>query len=268
MDVSALRGLWRRSMIAWPDGSRDSTSSVRWLQGLRACIDLRQPPAGEDFSRVRALDQLSIEQCTWLAKQQGFAGHCAFDGSHFEWVRAIDLQPKAPSADAGSLAWQGDVLVETGRDVAYIEHWHRDALAPTLPVAAVSLRATHEYTPAALLRVGPLFMFARDRAVLASAYRTLGECIAAAPTLRQARELVDCEISFGDAQSAGFQISASSLPYRIGDALDPRFTRGHLSTMDRAADGRPLLRHWHITGSEGNLDALQHTAAPSPWIGK
>jgi hypothetical protein len=263
-DVSALRGLWRRTMIAWPDGSRDTTTSVRWLQGLRACIDLRQPAAGEDFSRVRCLNQLSIEHCTWLAKQQGFAGHCAFDGSHFEWVRAIDLQPKAPWADAGSLAWEGDVLIETGRDVAYVEHWQRDPLAPTLPVGAVTLRDIHENTLAALLRVGPAFMFARDRTVVASAYHTLGECIAAAPTLRQARELVDCEISFGDAQSAGFQIRASSLPYRIGDTLNPQFTRERLTTMDRAADGRPLLRQWEITGSEGNLNALQHAAAPSP----
>jgi hypothetical protein len=257
-DVSELRGLWRRSLIAWPDGARDATTSVRWLQGLRACIDLRQPADAADFSRVRARGDLSIDQCAWLATQQGFAGHCTLDGSYFEWTRTIDFQPRAPWADAGSLCWEGGVLVETGRDIAYVEHWQRDAAAPTLPVGAVTLRATDENTAAALLRVGPLFMFARDRAVVPAAHRTLGECVAAAPTLRHAQELVDCEISFGDARSAGFRITASSLPYRLGDALDPHLARERLTTTDRAADGTALVRHWDITGSEGELDALQH----------
>lgn len=257
-DVSELRGLWRRSLIVSADGERDTTTSVCWLQGLRACIDLRQPAAAADFSRVRARGDLSIDQCAWLATQQGFAGHCTFDGCYFEWTRTIDFQPAAPCADAGSLCWEGGVLVETGRDIAYIEHWQRDAAAPTLPVGAITLRATDENTTAALLRVGAVFMFARDRAVVPVAHRTLGECVAAAPTLRHAQELVDCEISFGDARSAGFRITASSLPYRLGDALDPHLTRERLTTTDRTPDGTALVRHWDITGSEGELDALQH----------
>jgi hypothetical protein len=261
-DVSELRGLWHRSLIAWPGGNRDTTSSVRWLQGLRAFIDLRQPAAATDFSRVHARADLSIEQCAWLAKQQGFAGHLAFDGSHFEWIRTIDYQPRAPSADAGSLCWEGDVLVETGRDIPYIEHWHRGAAAPTLPVGAVTLRAIDEDITAVLLRVGPVFMFARDRAVAPATHRTLGECVAAVATLRHAQELVDCEISFGEAKAAGFRITASSLPYRLGDALNPQLTRERLTTMDRAADGTALRRHWRITGSEGEPDALQHAGTP------
>jgi hypothetical protein len=258
-DVSELRGLWRRSLIAWPDGQCDTSTSVRWLQGLRAFIDLRQPAEVADFSRARSLGDLSMDQCAWLARQQGFAGHCTFDGGYFEWARSIDFQPRAPCDDAGSLCWQGGVLVETGRDVAYIEHWHRNT-APTLPAGAVALREANEKTAAALLRVGPVFMFARDRAVVPAARRTLGECVAGAPTLKDARELVDCEISFGDVQSAGFRITASSLPYRIGDALDPHFTRERLTTMDRAADGAVLVRHWEITGSEGELDALAESS--------
>lgn len=262
-DVSELRGLWRRSLIAWPDGNRDNTTSVRWLQGQRAFIDLRQPADTADFSRVRARGDLSMEQCAWLAKQQGFAGQLAFDGNHFEWIRTIDYQPRTPWADAGSLCRQGDVLVETGRDIPYIEHWHRDAAAPTRPVGAVTLRAIDEDITAVLLRVGPVFMFARDRAVIPAAHRTLGECVAAVPTLRHAQELVDCEISFGEAQTAGFRITASSLPYRLGDALDPQLTPERLTTLDRAADGTAVRRHWRITGSEGEPDAVQHAGTPS-----
>jgi hypothetical protein len=257
-DLSGLQGLWRRSMIAWPDGTRDTTTSVRWLQGRHAFIDLRQPAAVADFSRVRALGDLSIDQCAWLANQQGFAGRCAFDGKYFEWRRAIDYQPPAPWADAGSLCWQGDVLVETGRDIAYVEHWHRDAVAPTLPIGAVTLRESGDTTTAAFLRVGPVFMYARARAVKPAAHRTLAACVAEAPSLRHAQQLVDCEISFGDALAAGFPITASSLPYRIGDALDPQWLGANLTLMDRAADGALQRRRWEITGGEGALHALQH----------
>ena len=148
------------------------------------------------------------------------------------------------------------MLVETGRDVAYVEHWIRDASAPTLPAAAVTLREANENIAAALLRVGRVFMFARDRAVCPAAGRTLAECVAAAPSLRHTQQLVDCEISFGEVRAAEFHISASSLPFRIGDGLEPRFERERLTTLDRAADGARLVRHWEITAGEGGLGAL------------
>lgn len=243
-------------MIAWPDGQCDTTTSVRWLQGLCAFIDLRQPAAAVDFSRPRTIGDLSIDQCAWLARQQGFAGRCAFDGEYFAWLRSIDFQPRTRYDDVGSLCWQDGVLVETGRDVAYVEHWHRDASAPTQPAAAVALRDADEHTAAALLRVGSVFMFARDRSVVPDTDRTLADCVAGAASLRHAQQLVDCEISFGDVRAAQFRITASSLPFRIGDALEPQFARERLSTLDRAADGAPLIRHWEITAGEGELDAL------------
>jgi hypothetical protein len=260
LDISGLRGLWQRSMIAWPDGKRDTTTRVHWLQGPSACIDLRQPApplvaATADLSCLRALDDLSIGQCTRLALQQGFAGRCVFDGSHFEWIRSIDFQPGSPGADAGSLHWEGDVLVETGRDSAYVEHWHRESSAPTFPVAAMVLREADEKIAAAMLRVGPVFMFARDRAITAAAHPTLGACVAGAASLRQARALVDCEISFGAALPSGFRISASTLPWRVGDMLEQHFVGEQLSTMDRAANGNTMTRRWEITDAEGDFDA-------------
>jgi hypothetical protein len=256
--ASALQGLWRRSLIAWPDGTRDTTTRVYWLQGLRACADLRQPAtraAPPDLAGVGALHQLSIGHCLWLAQQQGFAGQLIFDGTHYQWLRSIDFQPCAPGADAGSLCWQGEVLVETGRDIGYVEHWHRDSSAPTLPVAAVALRDADENTAAALLRVGPLFMFARDRAQPAAAGCTLHQCVAGSATLQQARAPLDCEISLGSALPSGFRITASTLPWRIGAMLDPQLERGHLWTVDRAPNGATLRRRWQIIEREGEIES-------------
>jgi hypothetical protein len=69
--VADLRGLWQRSMIAWPDGRRDDTTEVRWLQGLCADADLRRPSPIADFSHVYGRADLSLDECAWLARQQG-----------------------------------------------------------------------------------------------------------------------------------------------------------------------------------------------------
>ena len=217
MIVTDLQGLWRRSLIAWPGRPSDTTTSVRWLQGPHAYIDLRQPMPLPDFSHVRSREDLSFEDCARLACQEGFAGHLHFDGRHFEWVREIDFQPPAPAADAGTLHWEGDVLIESGRDADYIEHWHREPTVATTPTTLTYMQGS----PAVLLRVGPNFMYARGRAApLGKGYRTLTEYIKAAPDLQHARELIDCEISFGTVEESGLRIAASTLPYRVGALLE------------------------------------------------
>jgi hypothetical protein len=222
MRVADLQGLWRRSLIAWPGrGANDTTTSVRWLQGPRAYIDLRQPAPIPDFSHARTLEDLTYDDCVWLARQEGFAGYLGFDGVHFEWIREIDFQPPSQGPDAGSLEWEGDILIETGRDADYIEHWHRDSAIPTTPAESIDLQGPAHKTRAALLRVGPHFMYARARATsLEKGYGSLAEYVAAAPDLTHARELIDCEVSFGRADASGLRITASTLPYRIGSVME------------------------------------------------
>jgi hypothetical protein len=220
-NVAELQGLWRRSVISWPGRGSDTTTTVRWLQGPRAYIDLRQPMPLPDFSHVRSLEDLTLEDCAWLARQEGFAGHLSCDSVYFEWHREIDFQPRAARPDAGSLRWEGNVLVETGREGDYIEHWHRDPTLPNTPANVVDLRAYRGSPKKTLLRVGPNFMFARDRTIhLGTAYRSLAEYVAAAPDVARARELIDCEISFGEARQEGLRITASTLPYRVGTLLE------------------------------------------------
>jgi hypothetical protein len=174
-----------------------------------------------DFSHARTVEDLTYDDCVWLARQEGFAGYLHFDGEHFEWLREIDFQPRSPTADAGSLRWEGSVLIETGRDADYIEHWHRDPSIPTTPADTVALRAEPHRGAVTLLRVGPHFMFARARTTsLQEGYGSLAECVAAAPDLAYARKLIDCEISFGAVEEEGLRIIASTLPYRVGALME------------------------------------------------
>ena len=256
--VADLHGLWRRSLLRFADGSCDTTTRVRWLQGESAFIDLRQPHDLGEFPAAHCRDALSLPDCARLATQQAFAGTLAFDGTHFEWTRLIDYQPKSPTADAGSLVWHGDMLIEDGRDVVYREHWHREdgaTAAATMPTGALRLRAAHGATRAAMLRVGAQFMYARERAVAAPEGRSLAECVAGAASIDAARALVDCEISFGTLSAGGLRISASTLPYRVGDLVTLGIDEHRATISDRSDDGAAVTRAWEIVGIEGAISA-------------
>ena len=254
--MADLQGLWQRSLIEWADGRRDTTTRVRWLQGIRAFVDLRQPSSVTEPAHARCLNDLSLHDCAMLAHQEGFAGRLSCDGRHFEWTRHIDFQPKAPLADAGSLEWSNDILVERGRDSPYIEHWHRDAAAAGGPIAATLMRESGAATSAILLRVGAHFMYARDRAAPLPPHARLSDCIAAAASVEAARTLLDCEISCGTAAAEGFRITASTLPYKRGRLLAPRLRRDTLTLSDNAADGTAIERVWDIIEREGDVGEL------------
>ena len=246
--VGALRGLWRRSMIRHVDGSVDRSTQVRWLQGWRSYADLRQPAPARGFAGVRGLADLSIEDCAWLARQEAFAGRLVCQEGWFLWRRWIDYQPPAAHPDSGSLHWEEHVLVERGRELDYLEHWYREALPATQPTAAVWLRDAAGRT-AVVVRVGAAFMYARERPGRAGAGEHLSGHVARARTLQAAQALVDCEVSFGQV-ARGFHIDASTLPYRVGDALEPQAHAGHLLLADRAARGERIARQWRIVGVE------------------
>lgn len=125
-----LSGRWIRTLLTTTDGHRDDTTEVTWLQAGELYVDLRGP-AG--------------------AVTEGFAGRLVADGSYAHWLRTIDLKPPSLTSDQGHLEADGDLMVETGRDGSYVEHWRRTS-APTDPVAAVSLR--HVGSQAVLVRVG------------------------------------------------------------------------------------------------------------------
>jgi hypothetical protein len=251
MDVADLTGLWRRSLLSFPDGRRDESSAVAWLQAGRLFADLRQPAGMPDFSHVAGLHDLSREDCLWLAGQQAFAGTLRKLDDCVEWVRELDFQPEGPVKDIGRLFWDGDILVEEGRDVAYREHWHLDA-PPASPCVALRLRAASRL--GFLVRLGGVFMYARGRPAALPAGADLAACVAAAPDLAAARALLDCEVSIGTVAGA-WRIERSTLPFRVGDDLAPRSQAGRLAVGDEAA------REWDVVAAEGDTLTLFDVSA-------
>ena len=238
--LNELSGLWRRSLIEWPDGRRDTTSKVLWLQGLGAFGDLRQPAELTDFPRAQGLADLSREDCERLSEQQAFAGDLTSDGHFFEWNRIIDFQPAGPYADVGTLTWDNEVLIEQGRDVRYIEHWHRDdTLRTDAPIAATQWKNKRTGVAAMAVRSGAHLMYARDRSIALPKHHHLSECLAQADGIAQVRALLNCEISLAIAVEKGFRIYASTLPFRIGETFQ-----------------KPTSNEWDVKKREGASAAL------------
>ncbi len=258
LTLSDMPGMWRRSLIVMPDGTRDTTTWVGWLQGPTLFVDLRQPQGRPSFEGVRALGDLTGRQVAWLAEQEGFAGRLEQDGAFFVWQRLMDFQPPSPTADSGRLYVDGDMVVEEGRYSPYVEHWHRDEEGAQ-PFAGLRLLDRASGAEGFLVRVGSVFMFARaaiNRSMPQGA--RLAACIGFAASLEEARSLVDCEISFGRVSASGWIIERSSLPYREGARLDPQISRSEqcCKTEDISGDGSAMLRRWDIIELEGDASAL------------
>lgn len=248
--LETMPGLWRRSLLAWPDGREDRTSFVNWLQGPGLYLDLRQPDGRPDFSDVTCLCDLEPDRMSWLAAQEGFAGELVHEEGWFEWRRDIDFQPTAIYSDRGRLWIEGGTMVEEGKDIPYIEHWHREPIAAA-PVWAARLEDRETGQKGAVARLGSLFMMARERVCPAPSGLTLADCVAGAASVERAREFLDCEISQGAVTSTGWIVQRSSLPFREGRTVAPRLLGDLFETADMDAKGKPFTRRWEITDLRG-----------------
>jgi len=252
--MDSMPGLWTRSKIAWPDGTTDCETSVFWLQGPRAYIDLRQRRPLKPVSGA-SLSELTMADVEVLAEQEGFGGYLNSDGRYFEWIRTIDFQPVSPYSDCGTLKWVGDVLVEEGRDVRYLEDWHRSP-EPATPCAALALKSEDSPQTALVVRVGSLFMYARSRSAEIPAGETLAQSIAGAASIEIARARIDCEISFGQILRDTWQILYSTLPYKAWSSFSLKASGHEISTADIDAHGAACVRRWRADSIEGPLDSL------------
>jgi hypothetical protein len=257
LNIADLTGLWTRSLQAWPDGRRDTTTNVGWLQGITAYADLRQPlEIAGHFAHARCIRDLTMADCKKLATQRGFAGVFIARPEGFEWVREIDYQPRSKTRDIGRLFWQGDILVEEGLQGDHIEHWHRDPAQPVLPCAALTLKGKDDHCSGRLLRVGNRFMYSRARQIAATG-ESLSDAVEGAEDRHAAQALIDFEISAGIISDGAWKITRSTLPFRADSVFTHSMSGGAgFSVADLDPAGAAITRHWEITASEGDTSVF------------
>lgn len=220
-------GLWQRTVLVESDGALDTTTDVRWLQGITRFVDLRRPTPRPDFTGARCAADLSEAQRAWLRTQDGFAGTLTQQDDVFQWSRVIELQPAEPTPDAGRMSYADGLLVEVGVHAHYLERW---ALADLADTSAWAIEvATSAGDRGLLMQVGVQFGWA-----------------CSGPT-------VELEISLGQVRGAQWIITDSARPYREGATLAPLLRSAVLHTEDEDAQGHPIGREWFVRESEGNV---------------
>ena len=272
MTHAQLVGRWRRGLLRAPNTADDVTSDVSWIQGPSRYVDLRLP-AGLPTVTARSAGDLTLTDLLLLAHRQGFAGTFRLAADVAGWHRAIDLQPPAPTPDvgritllpraAGDLPGTTDLLVETGVHADYVEHWWRvvdDGDPPDLRAGCATGR--DEFGRAVVVvRAGRHVALARDRAApLPAGARDLAEAVRGAADVGTARTLVDCELSWGTVDAAGWHLERSSLPWRTGVTLRPRRVGDRLDL--RAATTSAPLDRWTLTDVLGQESLLHRPTAP------
>ncbi|EOM76628.1 hypothetical protein [Rhodococcus rhodnii] len=223
----------------------DDTSTVEWVQGPAWFCDVRRPA---DFVRPRGtcLRRMERTDLAELARQEGFAGRLtdrAASGTipaHVEWSHVVDLHPGA-AVDAGTLEYGPDHLIERGVHADYLEHWTERARGDA---EAHRLTDTENGADGVLVRVGDRFGWARGHPP-----RTIGRADPDA-ALRDAQDALDCEIALGDIVGDAWTITFSTLPFREGTRLDPRFHPGGATTANLDPDGAPYTRTWVAANQE------------------
>jgi len=241
-----IHGLWRRTLIAWPDGRRDTDTEVYWLQGPHHYADLRIPPGRPAHHRMpclRALDPLMLE---FMTRQEGFFGQLSVVQALAEWHRAFDYQPNDGARDRGTLAFDGGTLIERGIEVPYVEHWRRDAV----PSDVMSLRLVGDapHCLGCIVAAGDAFMYARGRTAALPGGRRLSELLAESGSRAAAQDLFDREISFGRRRGADWRIERSSLCFREGASLAPVLDdrANALLVGDLSPSGSAVTRRWRV----------------------
>jgi hypothetical protein len=256
----ALRGLWRREEIFTPDGYRDTTTLVIWLQTQRFYADIRIPADRPKRFGAPGFGDYADAELVALARMQGFAGVLTTKGDVCSWRRDLDYQPQAATPDEARFEIEGDRMGEFGIHADYTEIWRRAAGTAEFLVA---LR--REGLPGGLLVIaGDHFIQADGRAAPLppgeSLAHIVGDDLAAGR-----RDLAEARLSFRIAYgrvSGGttpWEITLSTLPWLEGTSL----FAGQVATFDVAARAlRPGVGPlWRIEDSSAPLETLARRVA-------
>ncbi|TQK31208.1 allophanate hydrolase [Arthrobacter sp. SLBN-53] len=241
---------WRRTAIALPDNAIDTTTEVHWLQAGELYIDLRTPA---DMPAVTGTssDTLTRDDLVSMCRRQAFAGRLTEDDGVWTWHREIDLHPAEDLPDRGRLNMVDQVLIETGVGRDYHEDWVADG--PATDSVELRLRDASGRL-GMLLRVGDRFGFVRGRDADLDA-DVLADAVAATD-LAEARSLLDIEVSLGIVDEAGWHITRSTLPFRVGDDLAPDLGATEVTTAERDCSGAAMRRRWTVVALDRSDDLL------------
>lgn len=214
-------GVWQRRLLRTPT-LEDTTTTVFWLQTHHWHADVRIP-ADRPPCRGRAgLAELSRDELSGLARQQGFAGATRVVGDVCHWDRKADFQPPSGHDDFGRMQFEGsERCFEHGVDRNYFDIWER---MPGSQGPSYGRVRPQPPRPCWLFRAGDFAMRVQPRVETLPVAPSLA-ALAADADDDQLRRWLDFELSFGPVDGMGrWRITHSTWPW----------LEGRLETIDLA----------------------------------
>jgi isopenicillin N synthase-like dioxygenase len=257
--IDDFRGVWQRLVIASPGECCDTHTHVEWMQSGEFFVDLREPATARP--EVKCLAEVDRSIALAMASYEGFAGIFSIEGELGLWSRQIDFQPPLSRGDRGYLSCHNDLVIETGADADYVEHWQRPPFGGSEEAWALTGQISDDGRAVTLVRIGHRFGWARARAEALPMDKTLAELVMMAKSDEEIRQLIDCEISTGVVLKDRWIIQRSTHPWRIGDTVfTGTLDAKSISINDRSATGEEVkldIAVHMLTNSAGQI-------APSP----
>jgi hypothetical protein len=254
----ALRGLWFREEFFTPNGYRNTTTKVVWLQTQRYYADLRIPIERPGIAGATSFEAFSDAELIQLADVQGFAGVQTAANGVCLWRRDSDFHPPRTTPDEARFEIEGDRMAELGIHSEYTEIWRRQPDS-TDPLAAFR----RDDAPYALLLIaGDHFLQYEGRNGTLPAAEKLGEIVCAdlsAGRRDLAISRLSVRICYGRISGGEqpWQVSMSSLPWLEGTLL---FADGG-GNLDAATGllgqgGAEPAAPWRLVNSTVSAEAL------------
>jgi len=215
----AATGLWRRQVMIWPDGRRDTTTQVLWLQTQRLFADLRVPADRPVVAGASGFADYDAAALPKLAAMQGFAGSFEITGDFCRWRRELDYQPPGGPPDEAHFRIEGDILVETGIHAAYEEIWQRET-PPGAELASFRLLLDDSAARGLLVLAGDHFIAVEERRGPLPEASSLAALLEDDP--ERGAERLGMLIAYGRISGEGgtpWRIALSTLPWLEGQSF-------------------------------------------------
>lgn len=226
-----LFGCWSRAWIEFADGRRDTETRVWWLQLPSRVADVRLAPGLARLRGRGGFDGCTIAELHELAGADGSSGvtrctpvesdQAGVRRATAEWLTrgvGVNFHPVSAFPEPGWLEWSADgtVLIERAPSGAYTEEWH------LVPGSADRLEHRRGDDGSEVFVTGPVAARVRDRADEIPLARLTELVEAAGDDRERIAALLDCEFSVAidEGDGDGYVITASTLPWLIGETID------------------------------------------------
>lgn len=261
-----MLGCFRRRCISFANGECDSRTIVYWFQSRNFTIDLRLPIAGQQVPARRWQDY-SVDEQQVLARYEGWAAHCQWDGERLSWSGETAMQLHNPWPEPALLKRIGNCMIEFAPSGAYVEDWR---LQPSAPGALAGLRLLEERdlgTGQVTRRGGGLIVCGDHAALVLGRQepvgangKTLPKAVALADSTESLCALLDFETSVATADDAGdYRVAHSTRAHRVGQPLmalqDFEFREDTGQVCHRFSEhGRSYERLFEVDVLESNVE--------------